>query len=76
ADGRESPARELGARRGHSVTLYNRGKTAPKKLPKESEAEFAKRVAETKFLKGDRKDPAQLKSLIDPAAYDYVYDMN
>lgn len=63
-------------KRGHSVSLYNRGKTPPKKLPRESEEEFQARIAAAKFLKGDRKDPAQLKELVDPAAYDYVYDMN
>jgi nucleoside-diphosphate-sugar epimerase len=63
-------------KRGHSVTLFNRGKTPPKRLPRESEAEFNARVAATKYLKGDRKDPASLQANIDPSAYDYVYDMN
>jgi nucleoside-diphosphate-sugar epimerase len=63
-------------RRGHSVTLYNRGKTSPKRLPRESEAEFAQRLLETKMITGDRKDAAVLKALIDPKEYDYVFDMN
>lgn len=63
-------------KRGHIVTLYNRGKTPPKKLPLETEQGFQARLAAAKFLKGDRKDPAQLKQLVDPNAYDYVYDMN
>lgn len=62
--------------RGHSVTLYNRGKTAPKPVVRETEAEFSARVQAAEYLKGDRTDPEQLKALIDPSKYDYVYDMN
>jgi len=62
--------------RGHHVTLYNRGKTSAKAIPGESEADFEKRKASTTYLKGDRTDPEQLKSLIDPSKYTYVYDMN
>ena len=62
--------------RGHDVTVYNRGKTAPKPVARESEADFDKRVSAAEFLKGDRKDPEQLKQLIDPSKYDYVFDMN
>ena len=62
--------------RGHSVTVYNRGKTEPKPVARESETAFQARIAAASFLKGDRKDPEQLKELIDPSAYDYVYDMN
>jgi nucleoside-diphosphate-sugar epimerase len=63
-------------KRGHEVTVYNRGKTAPKPVARESQADFDKRVAAANFLKGDRKDPEQLKALIDPSKYDYIYDMN
>jgi nucleoside-diphosphate-sugar epimerase len=62
--------------RGHSVTVYNRGKTEPKPVVRESEEDFQARISAATSLKGDRKDPEQLKELIDPSAYDYVYDMN
>lgn len=39
------------------VVLYNRGKTANKQIPGESDAEFAKRCEEVKTIVGDRKDP-------------------
>ncbi len=55
--------------RGHDVTLYNRGKTPAKQIPGESDAAFAARKEQTKYLKGDRSDPEQLKSLIDPSMY-------
>ena len=65
--------------RGHDVTVYNRGKRAPKSVTaaRESESAFQQRIQAAKFLKGDRTDALQLQSsLIDPNAYDYVYDMN
>ena len=62
--------------RGHSVTVYNRGKTQPKPVVWESDDAFNARIAATTFLKGDRKDPEQLASLIDPSKYEYVFDMN
>lgn len=62
--------------RGHSVTVYNRGKTNPKPVVRESDEAFQARIAAATSLKGDRKDPEQLKSLIDPSKYDYVFDMN
>lgn len=62
--------------RGHDVTVYNRGKTPPSAVARESKEAFDQRVAAATFLQGDRKDPDQLKSLIDPSKYDYVYDMN
>jgi len=43
-------------KRGHQVTLFNRGKTALKKLPKESEDEFLKRKERTNFINGNRQD--------------------
>ncbi|CAN0397780.1 unnamed protein product, partial [Ectocarpus sp. 12 AP-2014] len=43
--------------RGHEVVLYNRGQTANKQLPSESDAEYAKRVEDVKTIVGDRKDP-------------------
>jgi hypothetical protein len=55
--------------RGHDVTLFNRGKTPPKQIPGESDADFAARKEQTKYLKGDRTDPEQLKGLIDPSMY-------
>lgn len=43
---------------GHDVTLFNRGKTALQKFPRESESDFAERSKATKYIKGDRKDAA------------------
>jgi nucleoside-diphosphate-sugar epimerase len=63
-------------RRGHAVTVYNRGKTAPKPVTRESPMEFEARTQAATYLKGDRQDPQQLRLLIDPNKYDYVYDMN
>jgi nucleoside-diphosphate-sugar epimerase len=62
--------------RGHDVTVYNRGKTQPKPVARESEAAFQARIAATTALKGDRTDTVALKELIDPTKYDYVFDMN
>jgi nucleoside-diphosphate-sugar epimerase len=62
--------------RGHDVTVYNRGKTPPKPVARESDEAFQARIAATTALKGDRQDSAALKELIDPTKYDYVYDMN
>mmetsp|Transcript_26048 Transcript_26048/g.38175 ORF Transcript_26048/g.38175 Transcript_26048/m.38175 type:complete len:377 (+) Transcript_26048:227-1357(+) len=33
-------------------------------------------MASAKFLEGDRTSPSQLRALIDPSKYEYVYDMN
>jgi nucleoside-diphosphate-sugar epimerase len=63
--------------RGCYVTVYNRGKTAPKPVTgHESQADFEERLTAATFLKGDRTDPVALQKLIDPNAYEYVYDMN
>ena len=62
--------------RGHSVTVYNRGKTAPKPVARESGEAFEARIQAAKYLKGDRKETQALKELMDPSLYDYVYDMN
>jgi nucleoside-diphosphate-sugar epimerase len=64
--------------RGCDVTVYNRGKTTPKPVTggHESQADFEIRLTSAAFLKGDRTDPVALKKLIDPDAYEYVYDMN
>eukprot|EP00536_Pseudo-nitzschia_multiseries_P005547 jgi/Psemu1/285852/fgenesh1_pg.104_\ len=61
---------------GHDVTVFNRGKTDPRPVARESDAEFQARLAAATALKGDRKDPESLKSNIDPSKYDYVFDMN
>ena len=39
--------------RGHDVTLFNRGKTALRKTPRETEEEFEVRKAKTTFIAGD-----------------------
>lgn len=67
--------------RGHDVTVYNRGKTPLKPLGKcgqhmENKFQFDARIRDTKFIQGDRQDPAQMRAKIDPNQYDYVYDMN
>lgn len=62
--------------RGHTVTVYNRGKTQPKPVARESDEAFQARISASTSIKGDRTDPQQLKELIDPSKYDYVFDMN
>lgn len=62
--------------RGHSVTIYNRGKTPPKPVAREGAYEFQMRVGSAKYLKGDRQDPEQVRQMVDPLQYDYVFDMN
>jgi len=62
--------------RGHAVTCYNRAKTPPRPIPKESEENFQNRLTLADFIKGDRQDPEQLRAKIDPTQYDYVFDMN
>ena len=62
--------------RGHSVTLYNRGKTDPVAVPGESEADFERRVSQTDFIVGDRKDAQQLRTLLGSRSFDVCYDMN
>mmetsp|Transcript_22760 Transcript_22760/g.49497 ORF Transcript_22760/g.49497 Transcript_22760/m.49497 type:complete len:357 (+) Transcript_22760:192-1262(+) len=61
---------------GHDVTVFNRGKTDPRPVARESDEAFEARVAAATALRGDRKDPESLRSTIDPSKYDYVYDMN
>jgi hypothetical protein len=39
---------------GHKVTLFNRGKTANRPVPGESEEAFQDRIAKASFVKGDR----------------------
>lgn len=62
--------------RGHEVTLFNRGKTALKKLPKESVDEFERRKSATKYINGNRQDAADLKAKLSSEKFDVVYDMN
>ena len=62
-------------KRGHSVTLFNRGKTALKKLPGESDYQFEQRKRDTKFIQGDRKDIADMKAKLGRQGFDVVYDM-
>ena len=61
---------------GIDVTVFNRGKTDPRPVARESDEAFQARLASATSLKGDRKDPESLKSVIDPSKYDYVFDMN
>lgn len=61
--------------RGHEITLFNRGKTALKKLPGESDAAFEKRKSETQFVKGDRKNHAEMSEKLGSLKFDVVYDM-
>jgi nucleoside-diphosphate-sugar epimerase len=62
--------------RGHDVTVYNRGKTDPKPVARESEEAFKARIGSATSLKGDRTNLDDLKRLVDPSKYDYVFDMN
>jgi len=62
-------------KRGHKVTIFNRGKSAIKKLPKESEDEFNQRKAAVKIVNGDRTNPEDLKKLAS-MKFDVIYDMN
>jgi nucleoside-diphosphate-sugar epimerase len=62
--------------RGHDVTVYNRGKTAPKPVARESDEAFKARIAAATSLKGDRTNVEDLKNLVDASKYDYVFDMN
>jgi len=61
---------------GNDVTVFNRGKTDPRPVARESDEAFQTRLTAATSLKGDRKDPESLKNLIDPSKYDYVFDMN
>ena len=61
--------------RGHQVTLFNRGKTALKKLPKESDDDFEKRKSSTKYITGDRTKSEDLQKL-SSESFDVIYDMN
>jgi len=63
-------------KRGHSITLFNRGKSKLQKLPQESEAEFEKRVSSTRFINGNRQVPEDLKSKLGSETFDVIYDMN
>ena len=62
--------------RGHEITLYNRGKYALKKVPKETEADFEKRKAAARFIKGDRQVAAELQEKLGNEKFDVIYDMN
>ncbi|CAB1098551.1 unnamed protein product [Ectocarpus sp. CCAP 1310/34] len=62
--------------RGHEVVLYNRGQTANKQLPCESDAEYAKRMEDVKTIVGDRKDPEVCQSALGGEKFDAVFDMN
>lgn len=61
--------------RGHDVTLFNRGKTALRKTPRETEEEFEARKAKTNFIAGDRKDTEDMKKKLGAGGYDVVYDL-
>jgi hypothetical protein len=43
--------------------LYNRGKTANKQLPNESDSDYEKRCKEVTTIVGDRKDAAVIKEV-------------
>ena len=49
-------------KRGHRVTLFNRGKTEIKKIPSETDAEFIDRKANARYILGDRQDIADMSS--------------
>eukprot|EP01041_Mallomonas_annulata_P012462 gene12462-26212_t len=62
--------------RGHSITLFNRGKSKITKLPKETDAEFESRLSATKFINGNRQVPEDLKTKLGSEKFDIIYDMN
>jgi nucleoside-diphosphate-sugar epimerase len=62
--------------RGHQVTLFNRGKSSLKKLPKETAEEFEKRKASTRIINGNRQDAEDLKAKLSGESFDVIYDMN
>jgi nucleoside-diphosphate-sugar epimerase len=62
--------------RGHDVTLFNRGKTEKTALPRETDAQFQKRVTSTKYIIGDRTNPDSIKEKLGGEKFDVVYDMN
>lgn len=61
--------------RGHKVTLLNRGKTAPQKLPSENEEQFENRMKRASFLTGDRTNTNDLEQLRSQT-FDVIYDLN
>lgn len=61
--------------RGHKITIFNRGKTAIPKLPKETEEEFENRKSQATYVKGDRTKAEDLNQL-SAMPFDVVYDMN
>lgn len=62
--------------RGHSVTLFNRGKTAMQPIPRETDEQFQKRIASTRFIAGDRTNADSIKEKLGGEKFDVVYDMN
>lgn len=61
---------------GHSITLFNRGKSKLQQLPQESITEFETRVSSTRFINGNRQVPEDLKSKLGSETFDVIYDMN
>lgn len=61
--------------RGHSVTLFNRGKTEIPHIRGESDDEFNLRKTNTNYIQGDRKNIDDLKKLGNEN-FDIIYDMN
>jgi len=62
--------------RGHSITLFNRGKSSLKKLPKESEDDFEKRKSSARFINGDRQVAEDIQEKLKNEKFDVIYDMN
>lgn len=62
--------------RGHQITLFNRGKTAPKQIPNESTDEFNDRVSKTRYIQGNRQDSTDMTSKLQNEKFDVIYDMN
>lgn len=55
--------------------MFNRGKTALKKVPKETDADFEKRKSAVNVINGDRTKSDDLQKL-GAEKFDVVYDMN
>eukprot|EP00607_Mallomonas_marina_P010060 CAMPEP_0182417358 /NCGR_PEP_ID=MMETSP1167-20130531/1794_1 /TAXON_ID=2988 /ORGANISM="Mallomonas Sp, Strain CCMP3275" /LENGTH=346 /DNA_ID=CAMNT_0024590847 /DNA_START=200 /DNA_END=1240 /DNA_ORIENTATION=- len=63
-------------KRGHSITLFNRGKSPLQKLPSETDGDFDMRIKSTKFITGDRKSAEDIKTKLANNKYNVIYDMN
>lgn len=66
-------------RRGHVVTMFNRGSKSVDDpslmIPGERDSDFAARASNTRLIKGDRKDEQGIVGRLGDEAFDWVFDM-